>query len=483
MRWRAGDLPAWYWTGDTDMACLRDAITQTLQHGYAHHIQRLMVTGLYALLLGVQPQQVHAWYLAVYVDAVEWVELPNTLGMSQYADGGLMASKPYIATGKYIERMSPHCRAAATTRRSAAATRLPLHHAVLGLPDAPRGALAANPRMALQVKNLARLAGRVHAEREHRAPIERVVAQRKAPVDVAPDRQHQQHRDPPGAGGPEEHREALDEGQQRDQEGRFGRVEDEQRARQGRDRHRPHIDPVGRRQVTRFQREEGVAVKDQRHHPDVEHAAPQPHRQRQEVQLQPHRLAQARRQQCAERGNRLRRHHRQQPGPVDALVQRRLVLLDRQAGEDGVGQRQPQQQRQPPQQQRQRHAVPQQQHLAAQDAGGRHAGEKARPAQMVDEVAEEALRVALGAQRVEHAQHRVGRQIEREERARQRRMTELQRGNRNDAGGHDHAEVGRRQLGQSGQGEGRGGPLHRLILARGGSRDQGRFGRRRLSAP
>jgi deoxyribodipyrimidine photolyase-related protein len=69
-----------------------------------------MVTGLYALMLGVQPKQVHAWYLAVYVDAVEWVELPNTLGMSQYADGGLMGSKPYIATGKYIERMSPHCK-------------------------------------------------------------------------------------------------------------------------------------------------------------------------------------------------------------------------------------------------------------------------------------------------------------------------------------------------------------------------------------
>jgi deoxyribodipyrimidine photolyase-related protein len=80
-------LPAWYWTGDTDMACLREAITQTLAHGYAHHIQRLMVTGLYALLLGVRPQAVHAWYLSVYVDAVEWVELPNTLGMSQYGDG------------------------------------------------------------------------------------------------------------------------------------------------------------------------------------------------------------------------------------------------------------------------------------------------------------------------------------------------------------------------------------------------------------
>lgn len=103
-------LPAWYWTGETDMACLRDAILQTLEHGYAHHIQRLMVTGLYALLLGVEPAQLHGWYLSVYVDAVEWVELPNTLGMSQYADGGLMASKPYAASGQYIARQSPLCR-------------------------------------------------------------------------------------------------------------------------------------------------------------------------------------------------------------------------------------------------------------------------------------------------------------------------------------------------------------------------------------
>ncbi len=103
-------LPAWYWTGATDMRCLADAIRQTLVHGYAHHIQRLMVTGLYALLLGVDPAQVHAWYLAVYVDAVEWVEAPNTLGLSQYADGGLAGSKPYVASGRYIQKMSDHCR-------------------------------------------------------------------------------------------------------------------------------------------------------------------------------------------------------------------------------------------------------------------------------------------------------------------------------------------------------------------------------------
>ncbi len=167
------DLPAWYWTGETEMACLRDAITQTLQHGYAHHIQRLMVTGLFALMLGVQPQQVHAWYLAVYVDAVEWVELPNTLGMSQYADGGLMASKPYVATGKYIQRMSPHCQGCrydpAQRTGEKACPYTTLYWDFLMRHET---ALAANPRMALQVKNVARLdAGQKQAIRERTAAI------------------------------------------------------------------------------------------------------------------------------------------------------------------------------------------------------------------------------------------------------------------------------------------------------------------------
>ena len=103
------ELPDFFWTGETDCNCLRDTISQTLKFGYAHHIQRLMVTGLYCLLLGVHPKKVHRWYLSVYVDAVEWVELPNTLGMSQYGDGGVMASKPYVATGQYIKRMSNYC--------------------------------------------------------------------------------------------------------------------------------------------------------------------------------------------------------------------------------------------------------------------------------------------------------------------------------------------------------------------------------------
>lgn len=151
-------LPAWYWTGQTDMACLKDAITQTLEQGYAHHIQRLMVLGLYALLLGVKPQSVHEWFLSVYVDAVEWVELPNTLGMGQFGDGGLMASKPYVASGKYIQRMSNHCNgcrydpALSTGPKACPFTTLYwdflLRHEPL---------LKKNPRMAMQLKNLARL--------------------------------------------------------------------------------------------------------------------------------------------------------------------------------------------------------------------------------------------------------------------------------------------------------------------------------------
>ena len=104
------DLPAWYWTGKTHMACMQATIGQSLQHGYAHHIQRLMVTGQFAVLAGLSPQQVSAWYRAMYVDAVEWVETPNTLGMALHANGGRFTSKPYVASGQYIGRMSNYCK-------------------------------------------------------------------------------------------------------------------------------------------------------------------------------------------------------------------------------------------------------------------------------------------------------------------------------------------------------------------------------------
>jgi deoxyribodipyrimidine photolyase-related protein len=151
-------LPEFYWTGATDAECLRDAVTQTLEYGYAHHIQRLMVTGLYALLLGVEPRRVHEWYLAIYVDAVEWVELPNVLGMSQYADGGVMASKPYVASGKYLQRMGDHCTRCRYRPDEAVGERAcPFTTLYWEFLDRHESRFAAHPRLALQVRNLQRL--------------------------------------------------------------------------------------------------------------------------------------------------------------------------------------------------------------------------------------------------------------------------------------------------------------------------------------
>jgi deoxyribodipyrimidine photolyase-related protein len=102
-------LPSWYWTGETKMQCLSQAINQSLDYAYAHHIQRLMVTGNFALLAGIHPDEVDQWYLGVYIDAIEWVEITNTRGMSQYADGGLVGTKPYVSSANYIDKMSDYC--------------------------------------------------------------------------------------------------------------------------------------------------------------------------------------------------------------------------------------------------------------------------------------------------------------------------------------------------------------------------------------
>ena len=106
-------LPAMYWGAETRMACMEHAVGQTRDLAYAHHIQRLMVTGNFALLAGIDPTEVHEWYLSVYIDAFEWVEAPNTIGMSQFADGGVIASKPYVSSGAYISRMSDYCKGCA----------------------------------------------------------------------------------------------------------------------------------------------------------------------------------------------------------------------------------------------------------------------------------------------------------------------------------------------------------------------------------
>ena len=151
-------LPRWYWTGETEIACLRDTIGQTLRHGYAHHIQRPMVTGQFALLAQIDPAQVADWYLAVYVDAIEWVELPNVAGLALYADGGRFTSKPYIASGQYIARMSNHC--AGCRYRPAERTGpqvCPITTLYWYFLDQHEAELKANPRMALMVRNLSRL--------------------------------------------------------------------------------------------------------------------------------------------------------------------------------------------------------------------------------------------------------------------------------------------------------------------------------------
>ncbi|MGD9058781.1 MAG: hypothetical protein PVF38_21745, partial [Desulfobacterales bacterium] len=112
-------LPDFYWTAETKMRCMQAAIGQSLEHAYAHHIQRLMVTGNFALLSGVHPDQVEEWYLGVYIDAIQWVEMPNTRAMSQWADGGLVATKPYVSSANYINKMSDYCSQCSYDRQKA----------------------------------------------------------------------------------------------------------------------------------------------------------------------------------------------------------------------------------------------------------------------------------------------------------------------------------------------------------------------------
>jgi deoxyribodipyrimidine photolyase-related protein len=146
-------LPGFYWTARTEMACIRSCVEQTRDHAYAHHIQRLMVTGNFALLAGIDPHELHEWYLAVYADAYEWVELPNTVGMSQFADGGLLASKPYAASGAYINRMSNYCSGCAYDVKAKAGQRAcPFNLLYWDFIARHRDRLVRNPRMAQMVR-------------------------------------------------------------------------------------------------------------------------------------------------------------------------------------------------------------------------------------------------------------------------------------------------------------------------------------------
>lgn len=151
-------LPAWYWTGETRMNCMRQCINQTLANGYSHHIQRLMVTGMFGITAQIKPQDLCDWYLAVYVDAVEWVELPNTAGMALFANGGRFTSKPYVASGAYVKRMSNYCSGCSyepETRTGPQAC--PMTTLYWNFLDRHEAAFAGNPRTALMVKNLQRM--------------------------------------------------------------------------------------------------------------------------------------------------------------------------------------------------------------------------------------------------------------------------------------------------------------------------------------
>jgi deoxyribodipyrimidine photolyase-related protein len=167
-------LPEFFWTGDTRMNCLRHSMRNLLNHGYAHHIQRLMVLGLFAMLYGADPYEFHSWHLEMYPDAFDWASMPNALGMSQFADGGVVGTKPYAATGKYIKRMSDYCRACPFDPGTAAGEKAcPFTTLYWGFLDRHRERFSGNRRMAFQMKNLNRksaeeLAAIAERERELR---------------------------------------------------------------------------------------------------------------------------------------------------------------------------------------------------------------------------------------------------------------------------------------------------------------------------
>ena len=154
----SASLPEFYWTADTRMNCMRTVIDQSLAHAYAHHIQRLMITGNFALLAGIHPDEVDRWYLGVYVDAVQWVEIINTRGMSQYADGGLVATKPYISSANYIYKMSNYCKDCHYHwRKPVGEQACPFNSFYWAFIHNHRQSLAGNPRIAMMVRTWDRM--------------------------------------------------------------------------------------------------------------------------------------------------------------------------------------------------------------------------------------------------------------------------------------------------------------------------------------
>jgi deoxyribodipyrimidine photolyase-related protein len=153
-------LPAWFWTGKTQMRCLAESIGQSLEHAYAHHIQRLMVIGNFALLAGLDPAEVHRWYLGIYIDAFEWVELPNTVGMSQFADGGLLATKPYVSSAAYLDRMGDYCKGCHYDKKARSGSHAcPFNALYWDFFDRQRERLGNNHRLGMVYRQLDKMGG------------------------------------------------------------------------------------------------------------------------------------------------------------------------------------------------------------------------------------------------------------------------------------------------------------------------------------
>jgi len=156
-------LPDFYWTGDTQMNCLRQCVTETKENAYAHHIQRLMVLGNFALIAGIHPDEVNEWFLLVYADAYEWVELPNVTGMALFADGGVVASKPYASSGAYINKMSDYCKSCRyKVAKKNGPDACPFNYLYWDFLTRNREHFAGNPRMGLIYKSYARMSDEKH---------------------------------------------------------------------------------------------------------------------------------------------------------------------------------------------------------------------------------------------------------------------------------------------------------------------------------
>jgi len=151
-------LPNFFWTGETKMRCVSHAVNQSLEHAYAHHIQRLMITGNFLLLAGIDPDQVDLWYLGIYIDAIQWVEITNTRGMSQFADGGLLATKPYVSSANYIDKMSSYCSGCFYDKKKRVGERAcPFNSLYWDFFSRNEDKLRGNPRIAITYKNLDRM--------------------------------------------------------------------------------------------------------------------------------------------------------------------------------------------------------------------------------------------------------------------------------------------------------------------------------------